>query len=88
MEIISGEQQKTPFHVTKGYNSGNPVLLAFRILIMDTDTHRILSLRNKIILNPNKAILIGDFVWIGCYSVILKGTEILNHSIIGAGAVV
>ncbi len=67
---------------------GKSVLLAFGILLMDTDTHQIVSATNEEVLNPDKAIVIGDRVWIGCRSTILKGTEIQEQSVIGAGAVV
>lgn len=54
---------------------------------MDTDSHTILDMqKNKI--NENKEIIIGDHVWIGCRSIILKGTKIPDNSIIGAGSLV
>ncbi len=67
---------------------GKSVLLAFGIVLMDTDTHQIVTAPGDRVLNPDKAIVIGDRVWIGCNATILKGTEIKEQSIVGAGAVV
>lgn len=36
----------------------------------------------------NEAILIGDAAWICCRAVILRGTKIGNHAIVGAGSIV
>lgn len=91
-ELIFGENfwgtAENNISCHKKIQFGKSVLLSFRILLMDTDTHHILSAQNRIILNPNKSIVIGDNVWIGCNSIILKGTEISNNSIVGAGTVV
>ncbi len=62
-------------------------LLSWDILIMDTDFHKILDLQNNII-NPANSIHIGNHVWIGCRSTILKGVQIADHSVVAAGAVI
>lgn len=67
---------------------GRSVLLAFGILLMDTDTHQIMSATDDRVVNPDSAIVIGDRVWIGCNAIILKGSEIKERSVVGAGAVV
>jgi len=66
---------------------GDNCLLSWNILIMDTDFHKIID-RNNNQLNPNKEIIIGDKVWIGCRSTILKGSQIPNGNIIASGSVV
>ncbi|MBQ1175732.1 MAG: hypothetical protein IIX56_04955 [Treponema sp.] len=38
------------------------------------------------IINENKPIEIGNHVWIGAKSTILKGTKIADGSVIGAGS--
>lgn len=35
-------------------------------------------------INPDKAILVGDHVWIGCKCVLLKGAEVPNDTVIAA----
>jgi acetyltransferase-like isoleucine patch superfamily enzyme len=66
---------------------GNNVLLSWDILLMDTDSHPIRDERNEII-NPDKPIQIGNNVWVGCRSIILKGAIISNDSVVGAGTIV
>lgn len=66
---------------------GNDVLLSWDILIIDTDSHLI---RNKLleVINHDKPIIIGDNVWIGCRSIILKGTMIKKFYVIAVGSLV
>jgi len=66
---------------------GKDCLLSWDILVMDTDFHVIKDSENRI-LNTPKKILVGDKVWIGCRSLILKGSTIPANSIIGANAVI
>lgn len=81
---------------------GNNVLIAHNVNIFDNDTHPVdyKERRNdveNIIFHgvrknypslKSKAIDIGDDVWIGCNSIILKGVKIGNGSIVAAGSVV
>lgn len=54
---------------------------------MDTDFHPIIN-ANIEILNPPTEIIIGKSVWIGCRSVILKGSIIPDGCIIAANSLV
>ena len=65
---------------------GEDVLISWKTLIMDTDFHKVIF--NKKAKDNHKAIIIGNHVWIGCHSIILKGVKIGNNSIIAAGSVV
>lgn len=67
---------------------GEGCLLSWDILIMDTDFHIIKDVENGIQVNPDKEIFIGENVWIGCRSTILKGTVIPNGNIIAANSFV
>lgn len=69
-------------------NVGNYALVSWDVLIMDTDFHKITEMESDRQLNFDKPIQIGDSVWIGCRSMILKGVNISNNSIIAAGSVV
>lgn len=51
---------------------------------MDTDFHHIF-VDNEIV-NSNQSICIGNHVWIGCRSTILKGVKIHNNCIIAANS--
>ena len=39
-------------------------------------------------INPDKAILVGDHVWIGCKCVLLKGAEVPDNTVVAAGTMV
>lgn len=64
---------------------GDYCMLSWDILIMDTDLHPIKNRQSEIINSP-KPIHIGNHVWIGCRSLILKGVNIANNCIIGANS--
>lgn len=66
---------------------GNNCLISWDTLIMDTDFHKIRNFKNEVT-NPDKAIKIGNSVWIGCRSTILKGSIIADNIIVAAGSVV
>jgi acetyltransferase-like isoleucine patch superfamily enzyme len=51
---------------------------------MDTDEHPLYNNENERI-NPDKAILVGDHVWVGCKCVLLKGAEVPNDTVVAAG---
>ena len=54
---------------------------------MDTDFHKIFdSCSNQI--NNDEEIVINKHCWIGCRSLILKGSVIPDNSIIAAGSIV
>lgn len=56
---------------------------------MDTsDNHSIIDVASGKRINPCKPIEIGEHVWVGQQSTILKGATIGSHSIIGAGSMV
>lgn len=76
---------ETTIIVHKEVVFGDSCLLSWNILIMDTDFHQIKNQNNKVINKP-KSILFGNKVWIGCNSIILKGSIFPNNTIIGANS--
>jgi acetyltransferase-like isoleucine patch superfamily enzyme len=57
--------------------------------IVDTDFHSIeINRRNPDVKSKNKPVSVGENVWIGSRSMILKGVTIGNNSVIGAMTVV
>ncbi len=68
-------------------NIYNDALISWNVLLMDTDSHPIRNQNNNII-NTNRQIIVGENVWIGCRTVILKGAEIVKNSIVAANSTV
>lgn len=62
---------------------GDNSTLAWESIVMDTDHHEIIDERG-VYINPNQEIVIGNNVWIGARSFILKGSTIADGCIIGA----
>ena len=71
---------------SKKISIGDNNILSFETIIMDSDQHIIYN-NNGDCINKDKEIIIGDNVWIGARSFILKNTHIPNGSIIGANTV-
>ena len=81
----------------KSIRFGNDCLLSWDILVMDTDEHPLFGLgtsghetsghgtRDDKRINPDKPIIVGNHVWIGCKCVLLKGAEIPDNTVLAAG---
>lgn len=83
---VAGKMQ---FAAIEGTNIfiGNDCLFSSGINVRTGDSHSILDLKGNRI-NPSKDVIINDHVWVGNRAMILKGSIILNDSIISAGAIV
>lgn len=66
---------------------GEDCMFSNNIFIRTTDSHSILDKNNNRI-NKSKDIRIGNHVWVGLQSLILKGSIVGDNSIIGARSVV
>lgn len=64
---------------------GDNVLISWDTLIMDTDFHNIYDEGGNII-NPDKEVVIGNKVWVGCRTTILKGSRIGENTVIAANS--
>jgi len=67
---------------------GNDCMFADGINIMCGDGHRITDINTNEIINNPKSISIGNKVWLGRHSSVLKGARISDTSIVSLGAVV
>ena len=68
----------------KEISFGNDCLVSWDILVMDTDEHPLYDkVGNRT--NPDKPIVVGNHVWLGCKCVLLKGTLIPDNTVVAAG---
>lgn len=74
----------TKIYCFKEINVGENVAISENVIIRDSDNHSILSANHV----KAKPINIGNHVWIGMNSTILKGVTIGDGAIVAAGAVV
>lgn len=73
--------------VSKAIEIGDNNMWSFYNLVMDTDAHPIYNRNGCLINNPQK-IVFGNKCWLGAYCKILKGADIPDGSIIGAGSTI
>lgn len=71
----------------KEINIGKEVLISREVFIYDSDHHPLLD-DNGNQTNPPRSVTIGDHVWIGLKSTIIRGSKIGNGAIISAGSLV
>ena len=90
-ELHIGENFKVTGRTTiicrKNIKIGADCLFSWDIQIMDTDFHKILD-KDGNQMNLDKDIVIGDHVWIGARSTVLKGACIPANSVVAAGSLV
>lgn len=93
-EIIIGNNvgiSGATIYARKSIYIGDNTLIGGNVKILDNDFHPLeFEARNKNLINHIKAkeIIIEKNCFIGCNSIILKGTKIGEGSIVGAGSVV
>jgi acetyltransferase-like isoleucine patch superfamily enzyme len=76
------------FNIREGIDIGKNSLIASGCRFIDHDHGIDLNSLMRIQKGPEKAITIGDDVWLGCNIIVLKGVIIGNGAIVAAGAVV
>jgi acetyltransferase-like isoleucine patch superfamily enzyme len=67
----------------KDVSIGRFCQVGWDVLILDTDQHPVPGRGRE-----DRAVRIGDNVWIGARAVILKGVSIGDQAVVGAGAIV
>lgn len=67
---------------------GDECMFARDIMVRNNDGHVIIDKKTGEVINPPEDINIGNNVWIGMNSVILKGSNIPSGSVVGAMALV
>lgn len=74
-------------NVSKKVSIGKMAQWGWNVEIIDTDGHDVLD-ENGDKINPDKEIVIGNNVWIGAKSTVLKGAVIPDGCIVGYGSLV
>lgn len=69
----------------KSITIGDNVLISWDSLIIDTDFHKICDLHG-FQKNPPMPVIIGNMVWIGCRTLILKGVHIADGVVVAAAS--
>lgn len=67
----------------KSISIGNDCLFGWHITLNDGDGHSVVSLSTNEKINSDKAVVIGNHVWIGAEASILKGSYIPNDCVVG-----
>ena len=67
---------------------GRECMIADNVNIWNSDSHPIIDKSNNKVINPGLPIIIGDHVWIGKNSTVLKGTVVNSGVIIGMASLV
>lgn len=65
---------------------GKDVMFARNVIVYDSDFHRLIKENKKQI--KSKEVIIGDHVWVGVNSIILKGVELKDGCVIAANTTV
>ncbi len=74
---------RTEIHCGNAVTIGDDVIIAWDCNILDRDYHSADGSTEQI-----EPVFIGNRVWIGCHSIILKGVTIGQDSVVAAGSVV
>ncbi len=75
-------------HAQDEIRIGNNCVIASGVNIIDSNGHIVSSIDRTMGRDKPEKIYIGNNVWIGGNSIILKGTRIGDNSVVGAGSVV
>lgn len=88
--ILAGYSRSIRMTCTENANIfiGNECLIADASRIKTSDGHPIYDISSKSLLNHANSVLLGDHIWIGLESLLLKGTMIGSGAIIGARSLV
>ena len=66
---------------------GKDIQFSWDCLVMDSDTHEILD-KDCTRMNEDREIVFGDKIWIGCRTIVLKGSRIPSNCVVGANSLI
>ena len=64
---------------------GRGVRISWCCTMMDSDQHDLVDLEGKVV-NPDRAIVFGDNIWMGCNVIVTKGVQLPSNTTVAAGA--
>ena len=67
---------------------GPDCMFAYDVEVRTSDEHSILDAESGVRLNPDQSVRIGEHVWFGARSVVVKGVSIGDNSVIATGSIV
>jgi acetyltransferase-like isoleucine patch superfamily enzyme len=67
---------------------GPDCMFAYDVEVRTSDSHSIIDAKTGQRINADKSVRIGEHVWLGARSVVLKGVNIGDQSIIATGAII
>jgi len=67
---------------------GSDCMFAYDVEVRTSDEHSILDAQSGERINPDKSVRIGEHVWFGARSAVLKGVSIGDNSVIATGSIV
>ena len=71
-----------------GIRIGKDCMIAVGVAIRSSDMHSILDVASGKRINEDRSVTIGDHVWLGEATQVMKGAEIGSNCVIGAGSLV
>lgn len=74
-------------YCSKEISIGDDNMWSFDNVVMDTDSHLIYETDGQVS-NPNRELVFGNHVWVGCRNIILKGSNIPSGCIVASGSVI
>lgn len=67
---------------------GDDCMISSQVFLAVSDMHPVFDLTNGDRINPGGAVSVGDHVWLGLRTMVLKGTSIGSGSVTAAGSIV
>ncbi len=63
-------------------------MISWNTWICDTDFHKIINLEKEKASNPNGYVIVGNHVWMGAGSILLKGAVVPDGCIVAFGSMI
>ena len=67
---------------------GDDCMFSAYVIIRTTDSHSIIDCKSKMRINPAGNVIIGNHVWLGISTIVLKGASIGDDCVVGARSLV